>query len=72
MSTDLFIPVYRSLLSDTALAERLLPEYDLPAGATCHFWNQSINDTYLVRAGAARWMLRVAPAQRRSDQQVAT
>jgi Ser/Thr protein kinase RdoA (MazF antagonist) len=64
--------VYRSLLSDTALAERLLPENDLPLGATCHFWNQSINDTYLVRAGATRWMLRIAPTQRRSDEQVAT
>jgi Ser/Thr protein kinase RdoA (MazF antagonist) len=72
MSPDLFIPVYRSLLSDTALAERLLPEYDLPPGATCHFWNQSINDTYLVRAGATQWMLRIAPTQRRSDAQVAT
>jgi len=72
MSPDLFIPVYRSLLSDTALAERLLPEYDLPLGVTCHFWNQSINDTYLVRAGATQWMLRIAPTQRRSDAQVAT
>jgi Ser/Thr protein kinase RdoA (MazF antagonist) len=72
MSTNLFIPLYRSLLSDTALAERLLPEYDLPPGATCHFWNQSINDTYLVRAGARRWMLRIAPTQRRSDEQLAT
>jgi Ser/Thr protein kinase RdoA (MazF antagonist) len=72
MFPDLFIPVYRSLLSDTALAERLLPEYDLPLGATCHFWNQSINDVYLVRAGATRWMLRIAPAQRRSDEQLAT
>jgi Ser/Thr protein kinase RdoA (MazF antagonist) len=72
MSSNLFIPVYRSLLSDSALAERLLPAYDLPPGATCHFWSQSINDTYLVRAGADRWMLRVSPAQRRSDEQLAT
>jgi Ser/Thr protein kinase RdoA (MazF antagonist) len=72
MSPDLFIPVYRSLLSDAALTERLLPEYDLPSGATCHFWNQSINDTYLVRAGTTQWMLRIAPAQRRSDAQLAT
>src|SRR5689334_24343663 len=72
MSPDLVIPVYRSLLSDTALAERLLPEYDLPPGATCHFWSQSINDTYLVRAGTTRWMLRIAPTQRRSDAHVAT
>jgi Ser/Thr protein kinase RdoA (MazF antagonist) len=72
MSPNLFIPVYRSLLSDAALAERLLPEYDLPSGATCHFWNQSINDTYLVRAGTTQWMLRIAPAQRRSDAQLAT
>src|SRR5262249_49373794 len=32
----------------------------------------SINDTYLVSAGAARWMLRIAPTQRRSDEQFAT
>jgi Ser/Thr protein kinase RdoA (MazF antagonist) len=72
MSPDLFIPVYRSLLTDSALAERLLPEYDLPLDATCHFWNQSINDTYLVRAGTTRWMLRIAPTQRRSDEQLTT
>src|SRR5215216_5895431 len=72
MSPDLFIPVYRSLLSDTALAERLLPEYDPPSGATCHFWNQSINDSYIVCAGETRWMLRIAPAHRRSDEQLAT
>lgn len=53
MAADLFIPVYRSLLSDSALAERLSPEYDLSPGATCHFWNQSINDTYLVRDGTS-------------------
>jgi Ser/Thr protein kinase RdoA (MazF antagonist) len=72
MLVELVIPVYRSLLSDTALAERLLPEYDLPQGATCHFWNQSINDTYLVRAGDTQLMLRIAPAQRRSSAQVAS
>src|SRR5262245_26729180 len=70
MIEDLYIPVQRSLLSADALAERLLPDYDLPAGATCHFWHQSINDTYLVRAGDTRLMLRVAPANRRSREQM--
>jgi Ser/Thr protein kinase RdoA (MazF antagonist) len=59
-------------LSDTALAQRLLPEYDLPPGATCYFWHQSINDTYLVRTGTTRLMLRIGPAQRRSSEQVAS
>jgi Ser/Thr protein kinase RdoA (MazF antagonist) len=66
MPPDLPIAVYRSLLSAAALADRLLPAYDLPTGATCAFWSQSINDTYLVRAGDQRWMLRIAPAGRRS------
>jgi hypothetical protein len=70
MTADLAISIQRSLLSADALAERLLPEYDLPAGTICHFWHQSINDTYLVRAGATRLMLRVAPAYHRSREQV--
>src|SRR5215212_4087964 len=70
MTADLAISVQRSLLAADALAERLLPEYDLPAGATCHFWHQSINDIYLVRAGSNRLMLRVAPANRRSREQL--
>jgi Ser/Thr protein kinase RdoA (MazF antagonist) len=66
MLPTLSIPVQRSLLTATALAEQLLPAYDLPADATCAFWSQSINDIYLVRAGEQRWMLRVAPAGRRT------
>lgn len=66
MPFDLLVSVQRSLLSAASLAELLLPAYDLPPGAACWFWNQSINDTYVVRAGAQQWMLRVAPARRRS------
>jgi Ser/Thr protein kinase RdoA (MazF antagonist) len=37
---------------------------------TCHFWNHSINDSYLVNAGESSFMLRVAPANWRSPEQL--
>jgi Ser/Thr protein kinase RdoA (MazF antagonist) len=64
-------PVQHSLLSAPALAEWLSANYDLPASPRCVFWSRSINDTYLVEAGPAKFMLRLAPAGWRSHEQVA-
>ena len=57
-----FFPVQRSLLSEDALAERVLSKYDLPAPLTCRFWHRGINDAYLVQSEGKQWVLRVAPA----------
>ncbi len=71
MTTSPF-PVQRSLLSALALAERVLPKYDLPGRPTCQFWSRSINDTYLVKAGEARWTLRVSPTNWRTYEHLET
>ena len=60
--TESSFPVQRSLLSEEALAERVLSKYDLPAPVTCRFWQRGINDLYLVRASEFKYVLRVAPA----------
>ena len=60
--TESFFPVQRSLLSEDALAERVLYKYDLPAPLTCRFWQRGINDAYLVQAAGKKWVLRVSPA----------
>ncbi len=62
--------VQRSILSAPALGQRLSSLYDLPSPLTCQFWNHSINDSYLVRAGKTSFMLRVAPANWRSLEQL--
>ena len=64
-------PVQRSLLSAAALAERVLVGYELVGMPTCHFWRRSINDLYLVEAGGTKLVLRIAPANWRSLEQVA-
>ena len=66
-----FFPVQHSLLSASALAEWLSANYDLPASPYCAFWSRSINDTYRVEAGPAKFMLRLAPAGWRSHEHVA-
>jgi Ser/Thr protein kinase RdoA (MazF antagonist) len=62
--------VQRSILSASALTQQVLPLYDLPGSTTCHFWHHSINDAYLVGAGASRFMLRVSPTRWRSQEQL--
>ena len=54
---EAIFPVQWSLLSASALAERVLPNYNLSSSVTCHFWRRSINDTYLVEAGDAKFDL---------------
>jgi len=61
--------VQRSILSASALTEQVLSRYRLPSPLTCQFWNHSINDSYLVKAGETSFMLRVAPANWRSLEQ---
>src|SRR5262245_49462021 len=62
--------IQRSILSGSALAKQILPSYNLPDSSTCHFWNHSINDTYLVKAGESKFMLRVSPTDWRSIEQL--
>lgn len=64
-------PVQRSILAAPALAERILPRFDLPGPAICRFWQRSINDAYLVEMEGARFILRVSPANWRSHAHVA-
>jgi Ser/Thr protein kinase RdoA (MazF antagonist) len=64
-------PVQRSLLSASALAQRLLPRYKLPGAPTCRFWKRSINDLYLVEAGPTKHILRVCPTTWRSPEGLA-
>ncbi len=65
------LPVQRSLLSASALAERVLTNYNLPGSPACHFWSRSINDTYLVTAGETKFILRVAPTGWRTYEHLA-
>ena len=62
--------VQRSILSAYALGERVRSLYSLPSPLTCQFWNHSINDSYLVKAGETNFMLRVAPANWRSLEEI--
>lgn len=65
-------PVQRSLLSTSALVERVLTKYDLPETAACYFWHRGINDSYLIKAGERRWMLRISPTNWRSYEHIQT
>ena len=62
--------VQRSILSASALAGQMLSRYSLPYPVTCHFWNHVIKESYLVNAGESSFMLRVAPANWRSPEQL--
>jgi Ser/Thr protein kinase RdoA (MazF antagonist) len=59
-------PVDSSVLSAAALAERILPAYDLPGTPRCQLVNRGDNDTYLVTAAGRRYALR-AWNQERTD-----
>jgi len=52
-------PVDSSVLSAAALAERLLPAYDLLGRPRCQLVNRGDNDTYVVTAAGQRFALRV-------------
>jgi Ser/Thr protein kinase RdoA (MazF antagonist) len=59
-------PVDSSVLSAAALAELLVPAYDLPGPVRCRLVNRGDNDTYLVAAAGQRFALR-AYNHERSD-----
>ena len=54
-----------STLSPEAIASRLLPAYELPAGASCSFHEKGICDTYRVASGRGSLYLKVYRSRRR-------
>lgn len=52
-------PALYSVLSNDALITHVLSNYVLEQPITCRLWQQGGNDTYLVIAGATRWILRI-------------
>lgn len=59
------LPVTYSVLSSQGLIENVLSAYDLGPVLDMQFYMQGINDTYLVTAGAGKYVLRVyAPGLR--------
>jgi Ser/Thr protein kinase RdoA (MazF antagonist) len=67
---DSRLQVQRSILSASALTHHVLSRYDLPDPIICEFWNHSINDTYLVKAGETKYFLRVSPTGWRTVDQI--
>jgi Ser/Thr protein kinase RdoA (MazF antagonist) len=63
-------PVDSSVLSAAALAERLLPAYDLPGPPRCQLVNRGDNDTYVVAAAGERFALRVYNHERENRAEV--
>jgi Ser/Thr protein kinase RdoA (MazF antagonist) len=64
-------PVDSSVLSAAALAERILPAYDLDGPPRCQLINRGDNDTYLVTAAGARFALRAYNPERGDRTEVA-
>lgn len=58
MLSDTF-PVECSILSSTALCERIVPEYGLRGSRNCHLLQHGDNDTYLVHHEQQQYVLRV-------------
>ena len=52
-------PVHNSTLAGPGLAQRVLSKYNLPSPISCNFLRSGVNDTYIVKAGAATYFLRV-------------
>lgn len=59
-------PVQDSVLSAQAIAERLLPLYDLTPPASCRFFRKGICDTYQIQTANGGYYLKVYRAGRRS------
>ena len=64
-------PVRYSVLDASAIAEQLFPHYGLGHADSCLFWQQGFNDVYQLEADGARYYLRVAPWNWRSQAAVA-
>ena len=56
---DTGFPVQSSTSAGHGLVERVLTKYRLPGPIRCHFFNKGLNDTYVVKAGASTYYLRV-------------
>jgi len=53
------LAVTYSLVSSAAIESEVVPLYDLPNGSRVFFIHQGINDTYLITAGKAKFILRI-------------
>lgn len=67
VSTPLALPVVRSILAADGLTAHVLSRYDLPDPVRCDLFSRADNDTYAVRAGTARYFLRVYSSWREED-----
>ncbi len=63
-------PVTRSILSAEALQAYLFLNYDVGNIAECKFLTQGLNDSYLVRADSARYILRAYRSGWRSASEI--
>jgi len=52
-------PVNYTTLSAAALAELVANRYAVATPVMCRFWQQDINDTYMLTAGSTKYALRV-------------
>src|SRR5688500_15844633 len=59
METILKFPVTYSLVSSKAIEAELIPLYNLPRSSKVLFIHQGINDTYLITASEAKFILRI-------------
>ncbi len=68
---DTVIPITHSVLSASALAERICLSYELPAEIQCELLNRGQNDVYRVRHGDRQYACRVWRAGLRTEDQIA-
>ena len=54
-----YFPVQKTILSQDALKERILPLYDIEKDHTIRFFHNGLNDTYKVENGTDTYYLRV-------------
>ena len=70
MANSSFFPAQHSVLSAQALVDQVLSKYQLDATVSCRLFHRGINDTYLVRDGAANYFLRISPTALRTQAQL--
>ena len=63
-------PAVRSILSPQALLSQIVSDYDVGAPVECNLWKPSINDTYVVKTAQSTYILRVSPAQGRTQAEI--
>ncbi|MGE5654682.1 MAG: phosphotransferase enzyme family protein [Bacillota bacterium] len=67
MATTNLFPVQDSVLSDQAIAERILPLYGLTQPVSCRFFRKGICDTYQIQSADGVYYMKVYRAGRRSS-----